>query len=328
MHSSVAQETAVVGQKTIGGVAYDRLATTRSDDPSTGGEYWIKENGDDTLDFAGFLHTELLSGVLPSASTTFTAPITVKIDPPVGQPQMVTATGIVALGDSGAPTTANFSGQYTLTEQDATVATGIGPVSGCNHYAGSATSDSAEIPAVLKGMTVSAELWYHPSYGVVAFNSPTLGLGTAMTGTDDCGEIDSSDYRIIRKVGVVDASTSFNLDTYDCDGNEIAADKNTHASMLLELRWVDEAAAMTDLEPRPIVEFGTPMGYFPSMGAESPASIFHPEENGKGFKYWYTYVSQAAKNEIGNSTAYHISVRGVAGLSPVRVTARGAVPSR
>jgi len=145
-----------------------------------------------------------------------------------------------------------------------------------------------------------------------------------MTDSSDCGSIDSSGYRTIRKVAVVDSSSSsFKLDTYDCDGNQIAADKNTHAKMLLELRWADETMAQTDTQPLPNVEFGTTMGYFPNSMAESPASVFHPEENGKGFKYWYSYVSQAAKNEPGdNSTTYHISVRAVTGLSAVRVTGR------
>jgi hypothetical protein len=157
----------------------------------------------------------------------------------------------------------------------------------------------------------------------VAFNAPEIGIGTVMTDSSDCGSMDASNYRIIRKNGVVDSSSSFNLDTYDCDGQKIAADKNTHASMLLELRWVDETQAKTDTQPAPKVEFGTTMGYFPNAMAGSPTSIFHPEENGKGFKYWYSYVNQAAKNSPGgNSETYHIKVGAVAGLSPVRVTAR------
>jgi len=37
---------------------------------------------------------------------------------------------------------------------------------------------------------------------------------------------------------------------------QIAADKNTHAKMLLELRWADETAAKTSVQPMPAVEFG------------------------------------------------------------------------
>ena len=319
---SANQETAVVGQKTIGGVSYDRLATTRSDDPSKGGEYWIKENTDGTLDFAGYMNSDLLGGVVPGASTTFDEPIKVNLNPPVGQPQSLAASGTVAIGTS-APSPATFNGQYTLMEKEATVATEMGKISGCSHFQGNATSTSPEIPAALKGSAPTADLYYHPSYGVVAFNSPTLNVGTAMTGTDDCGSVDSSNYRIIRKMGVVDASTSFDLDSYVCDGNQLAADKNTHAAMLLELRWVDETVAMGDVQPAPVVEFGTGWGTFPQAMKETPASVFHPEENTKGFKYWYSYVNQAAKNEPGdNSTSYHIKVTGGAGVAPVRVTAR------
>ena len=316
------QVTAVVGQKVIGGVTYDRLATTHVDDPKKGSESWIKNNPDGTVTFAGFAHSDLVGGLIPAASVTLNTPITVKLDSPVGVAQPVTASGTLTLTDTLAASPVDATGQFTLVEKDVTVATGVGPVSGCSHFSGQATSNSEGVPAVLRGLPISAELWYHPSYGIVAFNSPEVGIGTAMSDSSDCGSVDSSGSRIIRKVGVVDSSSSFNLDTYDCDGNQLAADKNTHAQMLLELRWVDETKAQTDTQPLPNVEFGTTMGYFPNSMAESPASVFHPEENGKGFKYWYSYVNQAAKSEPGVSTSYHIKVGSVAGLSPVRVTAR------
>jgi hypothetical protein len=319
----ISQVTAVVGQKNIAGTNYDRLATTGVSDPSKGGEYWIKDNSDGTVDFAGFLVSSLAGGLIPAASVTLATPITVNLEPPIGAPQAVTASGTFRLTDTGATSSANVTGQYTLEQKDVTVATGMGRLSGCNRYTGQAMSNSDGVPAAFRGQTIGGELWYHPSFGVVAFNAPGLGVGTTMTDSSDCGSIDSSNYRTIRKVGVVDSSSSFSLDTYDCDGDQLAADKNTHAKMLLELRWADEAKAMTDEQPRPSVEFGTAIGYFPNSIAESPASIFHPEENGKGFKYWYSYVSQAAKNEPGDdSTSYHIRVGGVPGSSAVRVTAR------
>jgi hypothetical protein len=321
--TAVSQTTAVVGQKAIGGVTYDRLATTRVDDPSKGGEYWVKDNPDGTVAFAGFAHSSLVGSLIPAASMTLNTPINVKLEPPVGVAQPVTASGTLKLTDTSATSPADVTGQYTLVEKDATVATGVGPVSGCSHYSGQASTNSEGVPAEFRGMAISGDLWYHPSYGVVAFNAPGIGIGTAMSDSSDCGSLDSSNYRIIRKVGMVDSSSSFDLDTYNCDGNQIAADKNTHAQMLLELRWADATKAQTDTQPLPNVEFGTTIGYFPNSMAESPASVFHPEENGKGFKYWYSYVSQAAKNEPGdNSTTYHIKVSAVPGLSAVRVTAR------
>jgi hypothetical protein len=322
-NTGVAQTTTVIGQKVVAGTSYDRLATTRIDDPTKSGEYWVKQNADNTVDFAGFLHSSLVGGIVPAASMTFTSPIKVNLDAPLGQPQAVSASGTLTLTDSAATSNASVSGQYQLVEKSATVVTGVGTLSGCSHFSGQATSDSAGIPAVFQGQVINADLWYHPSFGVVAFNTPDIGIGTVMTGSNDCGSVDSFGYKIIRKVGVVDASSSFNLDTYDCDGNQLAADKNTHAKMLLELRWVDETQAKTDTQPVPAVEFGVPMGYFPNTMTESPASVFHPEENGKGFKYWYSYVNQADKNGPGdNSTAYHIKVDGVTGLAAVRVTAR------
>jgi len=56
---------------------------------------------------------------------------------------------------------------------------------------------------------------------------------------------------------------------------------------------------------------------------QSSTSIFHPEENGKGYVFWYGYVNQAAKNEAGsNGIAYHITVREDPGFSAVRATGR------
>jgi hypothetical protein len=71
------------------------------------------------------------------------------------------------------------------------------------------------------------------------------------------------------------------------------------------------------------VEFGTVWGVYPYQLVESPVSLFHPEENGKGYKYWVGYVDQAAKNESSNGIAYHIGVNLPDYVSsPVRVTAR------
>ena len=324
-NTNIAQVTGVVGQKIIAGSSYDRLATTRVDDSTKGGEYWIKQNSDDSLDFAGFLHSSLVGGIVPAAALTFATPMKINLEPPLGQPQSLAATGSLTLTDTADTSSANVTGQYTLVEKNATVPTGMGPLSGCSHFSGQASSNAAGIPAAFQGQTITADLWYHASYGVVAFNAPNLGIGTAMTDSSDCGSIDSSNHRTIRKVGVVDSSSSFSLNTYNCDGNQFAADMDTHAQMLLELRWVDETQAKTDVQPNPTVDFGVASGnYFPNDMKESSASIFHPEENGKGFKYWYSFVNEADKNEDApgdHATAYHITV-GAAPLSAVRVTAR------
>ena len=112
--TAISQVTTVVGQKAIGGVNYDRLATTRVDDPSKGGEYWIKDNPDGTVAFAGFAHSSLVGGLIPAASMTLNTPITVKLDSPVGVAQPVTASGKLTLTDTSASSSADVTGHYTL----------------------------------------------------------------------------------------------------------------------------------------------------------------------------------------------------------------------
>ena len=119
-------------------------------------------------------------------------------------------------------------------------------------------------------------------------------------------------------------SRTFELDTYDRAG-EFDADKTVHAKMLLELRWEDDAKAQTDEFPALFApDFGTVIGYFPGSFVASPVSLFHPAENGRGFKYWYAYVDEAAKNEAGsNGIAYHAAVTLPDFVSsPMRVTGR------
>jgi hypothetical protein len=318
----IVQTTTVVGQKTIGGKSYDRLATLNVNDTTQGGEYWIKENPDGTVDFAGFdLHSNLAAALIPSGSMVFDTPLSVKKEAPVGQAQTVTLTGTYTPAGATTGTAVSASGQYTLTEKDAVVQTKLGPVAGCSHYTGSASSTSTLVPTIFQGVTVSAELWLHPSFGVVAFKAPALGIESTMNDTNDCGEVDSSGHRTIRKVAIVDqTSNKFELSSYDCTG-EFDADKTVHAKMLLELRFKDETAAKTTTMPSNSYQFQTALGYFPSMLVQSPVSILHPEENGKGFVYWIAYVDQAAKNEPGsNGISYGVSVSPAA--SGVRASAR------
>ena len=113
---------------------------------------------------------------------------------------------------------------------------------------------------------------------------------------------------------------SFELSTHDLKGN-FDADPKQHAKMLLEIRYLDENAAKNDPMPEVNVEFGTVMGYFPSQLVESPVSIFFPEENGEGYKYFISYVDQAAKGN-DKPISYRISVTGGESVKPMRVTAR------
>ena len=52
-----------------------------------------------------------------------------------------------------------------------------------------------------------------------------------------------------------------------------------------------------------------------------PVSFFYPEEDGKGYKYWTSYVDEAAKNEEDQGISYSISAD-YNGANAVRVTKR------
>jgi hypothetical protein len=86
----------------------------------------------------------------------------------------------------------------------------------------------------------------------------------------------------------------------------------------------DAARAKTATPPPVVEQFTTGWGYFPHELVASPVSIFHPEENGKGYTFWYGYADEAAKNEPGdNGILYAIEVRPADYMSnAVRATAR------
>jgi hypothetical protein len=115
---------------------------------------------------------------------------------------------------------------------------------------------------------------------------------------------------------------NFSLSTYDVAQTH-DADKDTHAKMLLELRWADADRAATTDQPLVTETFRTVFGVFPSLLVPSPVSLFHPEENGLGYTFWVGYVDQAAKNEPINGISYAVDVSLPNSIThPVLVTAR------
>jgi len=145
-----------------------------------------------------------------------------------------------------------------------------------------------------------------------------------MKGEDDCGDPLTPGYNAIQKVGLIQpGGETFELSTYGCSG-DFSADKMTHAKMLLELRFADEELAKTTTQPPVIVSFVTVFGYFPHQLVSSTVSIFHPEENGRGYTYWYALVDQAAKNVAGSDgISYGIEVAPADYMTnAVRATAR------
>jgi hypothetical protein len=356
--------TQVVGDKTIGGHTYSRISYASVSDPSSGVEWWIDEKPGESVTLAGWDgHSKLAQGLVPPGVVTLDQPVTVSLKTPLNTLQHETSSATIAFTGDTTPHHGQATSQYTLIDDNATVDTSMGKIYGCKRVSGSTQvlvdsnidggtaslpnvlagtpvagerrhlpSDSnidggtASLPNVLAGTPLSGDLWYHPSYGIVAFNSPELKLGMTMTDTSDCGAPDADGFAILRKASIVDSAHPFKVSTYDDCAKQFDADKNEHAKMLLELRWADDAKAkaggVDTLGPMLKVEFGDIFGYFPASLQNSPVSIFHPEENGQGFIYSYAYVSQADKYMPTNGIEYHVSVGVDSGASPIRATAR------
>lgn len=320
----VALASGVAGTKTINGKSFS-VYRVGDDSSTTNGwsEMWGNLVDDTHIEIVGAQYSTTHSAILGIpifASGTLDTPVTVDLDPPVGTPQPFQLTGSAVIGSQTAtPQQSTVTGSYTLVEKDVTVESDIGTVSGCSHF-----QATGSLPLLFTNLTVAGDLYYSPTFGLVkaAIREPLSGLGVSFAGSNDASDLGGG-YFSVQKVGTVGAGTSsWRLDTYDVK-QKSDADKNTHAKMLLEVRWLDEAVAKTEQKPYVTQEFGTGWGYFPSALVVSPVSYFYPEENGKGYKHWIAYVDQAAKNEPGsNGISYHISAGYDPSWSAVRVTGR------
>ena len=208
----------------------------------------------------------------PVISGTFDSPVTVPLDVPVGEPQTVHATGEAVVGDPMNPVleiTVDHDLDYTLVEEDVTADTPMGPVSGCKRYTGS---------TVVEGVTYEGEIVFHPTHGLVGgwVNWPDPdGARVDLRDIVDLGTGAFGDNELQGMALVGPDNPNFELNTYDVNGT-LDADKDQHAKMLLELRYADEAMAMSDTQPPLNVEFGTAWGYFPHTLIPSPVSVFPP----------------------------------------------------
>jgi hypothetical protein len=319
--------SAVVGDKEIGGKSYWRARLGEFDGAAPSGmEAWLTLGKDSAVVAGGdFWSRKILpnpSPTEPSATVELDAPVTVDLSPPVGTPQPVTTSGTVNI--LGQPVAVEATGSYTLVEKDVSVPTEAGNIYGCSRFTFEGAVDSNEILTLIGADQASGEAWYHPKLGFVRAVVKVPGKDDYVfdfVGTNEMGKA-TSGVNHIHGMAVLNTLESFELNTYDVHG-QFDADKNTHAKMLLEARFLEEAKAKTSNEPPIVLEFGTVFGIFPHQMVSSPVSFFHPEENGQGFTYWYAYVDQAAKNEPENGIAYHVTATVPDyGSSPVRVTGR------
>lgn len=258
---------------------------------------------------------------------TLDDPLTVDLDAvPIGEPQTTTASGKFVI--SGLPEIrASAVARWTKSRTDAVVETKLGTVAGVEMYEGEVELTEGEghwLLDAVKGMTIRGTVWMHPTMGLLKAETPDFPIGASLQGSHSCGDPSSGSWNTIQAVGVVaPGQPPFVLSTFECSG-EFDADKMRHAKMLLELRFADDEKARTPQTPPVEVSFNTALGWFPFQLVSSPVSIFHPEENGQGYTFWYAYVDQGAKNESGdNGIMYEIEVQPTDyQTSPVRAAAR------
>jgi len=176
-------------------------------------------------------------------------PVTVSLDPKLNTPQSGTSGATITVTGDATPHQARRPrrSHWWRTMSRLTRAWGRSTVQA---LLGLELGDQRPFAAALAGQPLSGDLWYHPSYGIVAFTSPEIGLGLKMTDTSDCGAPDSDGFAIVRKVGIVDSDHPFKVSTYDDCSQQFDADKNEHAKMLLELRWADDSKAKAAVSTR------------------------------------------------------------------------------
>ena len=323
---------------TLGGVTYDlykaavgvkagQLLDTTTANATT---IWANRLSDGSMKIAGGTDRGFLASILPPIVTgvngstlVLDSPFTIKTKPALNTQQSSTVTGkLYNPANPGTPKNFNVDLKYTRDQENATATTSMGPVEGCSHFSVTATPNGdLAFLANLLGVAYTGEAWYHEKFGLVAYTCPALGLNAGMNGESDYGTA-TEGANAIRKVQVLDANHPvFELNTYD-RAHKNDADKMSHAQMLLEFRWVSDSLAKNGAEPSylaavTLIATNNTLGYSfednrfgwsPALVA-SPVSIFHPEENGKGYKYWYIYINEAAKNEPGaNNVSYLIRV--------------------
>lgn len=321
------------GQEAFAGGTWDRYRATY---PVAAGtktvDYFGTDRGNGRVTAAGLKVTFPPGTLAVNYTVTLDPPVSLDIEAiPVGVEQVKAVSGTFQAGGVAQGIAVAGTVRFTKTDDNATVESQFGVISGVRVFQGTATLDQGEgWPSLdlFKGQTISGTVWYHPTFGLVKAESPDWNIGTFLTGEEDCGNPAAEDYNTIQKVGMVSAENpSFVLSSKDCSG-AFDADKNRHAKMLLELRWAEDDRAKTADQPMVNVSFETAWGMFPFALVSSPVSIFHPEEAGKGYTYWYALVDEAAKNEPGeNGILYKVAVSYPDYMtSPVRVTARIRYP--
>ncbi len=242
------------------------------------------------------------------------APVRVQLNPPVGEEQSLQIDGW-ELDINGQVSTISITGHYTLFEEEATVETPQGEIGGCRHYRGKASA--GEISGHSIPLEGEAEIWVKTGVGIVAgwIEVPLIDGGARRTfhleHFQGGGEIGNG-RAVVRGDSVIGPQTTTSrVSSYDL-WRDFDADKDTHAQFLIELRWSDPERARTEEQPPVNVSFNVPFGYLPHPGIfPLDASILNPHENGHGYRFWYAFTDQAARNMESNGIFYEAEARWV-----------------
>lgn len=316
----------IIGSKIVGGQSFDIFKagydiagpTDLGKADTKGARTLMRKPSPTQLTFAGVED--------PGFTTvTLDPPVTFDLRPPVGEKKTYQGSGTFQLMPTDAPLKATATLDLTLVGESETVETAVGVVHNTRHFKGALTLVGEGVPPALATDPIAGEVWEHPELGVVAVDVPLLGAHMGWEGEQDHGPATSGPNYCKKSTILDDSVPSMTLSTYD-RANKFDADKMTHAKMFLEFRFAnpEEAKQKTLSDAKMVnVQFATATGYYNHTLLESPISLLHPEENGKGYKFFWAYVDQAAKNEPGsNGIAYKVSVSKPVGTAPVKVSAR------
>lgn len=316
----------IIGSKTVGGQTFDIVkAGYDIGSPADLGKADTK--GARTLVRKPTATQLTFAGVEDPGFTTVTLdpPVTFDLRPPVGAKKTYHGAGTFQLSPTDAPLQATATLDLTLVGESETVETAAGVVHNTRHFQGALTLVGDGVPPGLATNPISGDVWEHPDLGVVAVDVPLVGAHMGWEGEQDYGPATSGPNYCKKSTVLDDKYPNFLLSTYD-RAQKFDADKMTHAKMFLEFRFASDAdAKQKTLNDAKLVgvQFATAIGYFNHTLVESPISLLHPEENGKGYKFFWAFVDQAAKNEAGsNGIAYRIQVTKTLGVAPIKVSAR------
>ncbi|GAB4304174.1 MAG: hypothetical protein Kow0090_19740 [Myxococcota bacterium] len=301
----------IVGEKKIKGKTFSRFQVgdfSASDLDAV--EIWLDTSAGETVTIAGaeIYRPNVGDASSPDITITLKEPVNVSLNISVGEPQTKTVEWEVEFSDSISPievalyevlSQSGVTTEYTLVDDSETVDTPMGSFSGCKHY----QYETKDTTPILTG-----EVWLHSTVGVVKIISnwpPPEGVDAGLLSILDYGT-PAEGFNTIQSATAIGATNpNYELNTYYAN-EQFDADKDTHAKMLLELRWADPEKAKSTTQPPVGYEFGTVMGVYPTFLTMSQISLFYPHENGEGYNYWVAAVDQAAKNESQNGIAYHI----------------------